>query len=100
MQALQCMGKNHVIAEDSTCVWPQRNTTGCTGCHMWEICDDQTNDCRCKDSADCSIPGSDVCVRVGEDATAAPQTMSECEAGHRRCKGETVSVVSIVPCTS
>ncbi|KAM7391436.1 hypothetical protein PAMP_022125 [Pampus punctatissimus] len=61
---------------------------------------DQTNECRCKESADCLIPGFNVCVRVGEDATAAVLTMSECEAGLRRCKGEKVSVVSILPCTS
>lgn len=39
MNALQCMGKKYMIAEDSTCIWPQRDTTGCTGCHMWENCD-------------------------------------------------------------
>lgn len=39
MHVLQCMGKNHTIAEDSTCKWPERNTTGCTNCHMWETCD-------------------------------------------------------------
>lgn len=100
MYALQCMGKEYMTAEDSTCIWPERSTTGCTGCHMWENCDDQTNDCRCKDSADCANPGYNVCVRVGEDETAATQTMSECEAGLRRCKGEKVFVVSIQPCTS
>uniref|UniRef100_A0A7N8YQG0 Complement component C7 n=1 Tax=Mastacembelus armatus TaxID=205130 RepID=A0A7N8YQG0_9TELE len=100
MHALQCMGKKHVIVEDSNCVWPQRNTTGCTTCHMWETCDDQTNMCRCKDSADCLTPGMNVCVRIGENVTAATQTMSECEAGLQRCKGEKVSVVSILPCTS
>ncbi|XP_040898354.1 complement component C7-like [Toxotes jaculatrix] len=99
MHALQCVGKNYTIAEDSTCKWPQRNTIGCTNCHMWETCEDQTNECTCKDSADCLSPGLNVCVRVGEDATAAPQTMSECEAGLRQCKGEKVSVVSILPCT-
>ncbi|KAM7416037.1 hypothetical protein PAMA_018215 [Pampus argenteus] len=100
LHALQCMKKNYVIAEDSTCKWPLHNTTtGCT-CQMWETCDDQTNECRCKESADCLFPGFNVCVRVGEDATAAVQTMSECEAGLRRCKGEKVSVVSILPCTS
>lgn len=41
-----------------------------------------------------------MCVRVGEDATAATQTMSECEAGLRRCKEEKVSVVNIQPCTT
>lgn len=39
MTALQCMGKKHVIAEDGICKWPERNTTGCTNCHMWETCD-------------------------------------------------------------
>ncbi|KAM9360672.1 complement component C7 [Symphorus nematophorus] len=97
MHALRCMGKNHMIAEDSTCKWPVRTTTSCTRCHMWETCDDQTSECRCKDSADCLNPGLNVCVRIGEDA--ANQTMSECEAGLKRCKGEKVSVVSIVPCT-
>lgn len=130
MQALQCMGKNLTIADHSACQWPQRATTGCANCHIWETCEgkghqrlnwkvhnsaiimhilihtyshtstDQTNECRCKDSADCSVPGSNVCVRVGEDVTTATQTMSECEAGLRRCKGEKVSVVNIQPCTS
>ncbi|KAE8292038.1 Complement component C7 Precursor [Larimichthys crocea] len=97
MHALKCIGKNHMIVEDSTCTWPERSTTGCAKCHIWETCNDQTNQCQCKDSADCVTPGYNVCVRVGEDA--ANQTMSECDAGLRRCKGEKVSVVSILPCT-
>lgn len=64
------------------------------------ILPDQSNQCRCKDSADCSTPGLNVCVRVGEDLNVAPQTMSECDAGIRRCKGEKVMVVSILPCAS
>lgn len=59
-----------------------------------------TNQCRCNDSADCSNAGIQVCVRVGEDETAQSQTMSECEAGLKRCKGEKVSVVSILPCAA
>uniref|UniRef100_A0A3Q3K8P3 Complement component C7 n=2 Tax=Monopterus albus TaxID=43700 RepID=A0A3Q3K8P3_MONAL len=98
MHTLQCMGKSQAIAEDSTCKWPQRKTTGCTDCHMWETCDDQTITCRCKDSADCSTPGVNVCVQFGENGTT--HTMSECEAGLKRCQGEKVSVVSILPCTS
>ncbi|KAF3851215.1 hypothetical protein F7725_012987 [Dissostichus mawsoni] len=77
MQSLQCLGKNHTMAEESSCMWPQRITTDCTNCHIWETCDDQTNACRCKESADCLTPGSNVCVQVGEDASAASQTMSE-----------------------
>uniref|UniRef100_A0A671V825 Complement component C7 n=1 Tax=Sparus aurata TaxID=8175 RepID=A0A671V825_SPAAU len=100
MHALQCRRKKNMLAADSTCNWPVRSTTGCTNCHMWETCDDQTHECRCRDSADCSSPGINVCVRVGEDATAASQTMSECEAGLQRCKGVKVTVVSILPCTA
>ncbi|KAM4616778.1 complement component C7 [Polymixia lowei] len=99
LHALQCLGKRQELAEDSACQWPDRTNTTCTNCHMWETCNDQTNTCRCKDSADCSVPEINVCVRVGEDVTAN-QTMSECEAGLRRCKGETVSVVGILPCDS
>lgn len=39
MHALRCMGKNQLIAEDSACKWPERNTAGCTNCHLWERCD-------------------------------------------------------------
>uniref|UniRef100_A0A1A8HST3 Complement component 7a n=1 Tax=Nothobranchius kuhntae TaxID=321403 RepID=A0A1A8HST3_NOTKU len=73
---------------------------GCHNCLMWEDCDAERNQCGCKDSANCSTPGSNVCVRVGEDVTALPQSMSECEAGLRRCKGEKVSVINILPCDS
>uniref|UniRef100_A0A667XH33 Complement component C7 n=1 Tax=Myripristis murdjan TaxID=586833 RepID=A0A667XH33_9TELE len=72
LHALQCIGKNYNLSEDSACQWPQQ----------------------------CSVPGLSVCVHVGENATTATQTMSECEAGQRRCKGEKVSVLSILPCTS
>ncbi|XP_068460681.1 complement component C7 [Clinocottus analis] len=100
LHALQCTGKKRMLAEQSTCKWPERHATGCTNCRMWETCDDRTDECRCKDSADCLTPGFNVCVKVGEEATAAPQTMSECETGLRQCKGEKVSVVSILPCTA
>ncbi|KAM8886294.1 complement component C7 [Spinachia spinachia] len=100
MHALLCMGSIHNVAEDSSCKWPEPSTTGCTNCRMWETCDDQTNTCRCKDSADCLKPGINVCVKVGENGTSVTQSMSECETGLRRCKGETVSVVSIQPCTA
>lgn len=68
--------------------------------YFYPISLDQTNDCRCKEPADCLTPGINVCVRVGEDVTAATQTMSECEAGVRQCKGEKVSVVGILPCAA
>ena len=39
MHSLRCLGKEHEIVEDSSCTWPERNTKGCTNCHMWETCD-------------------------------------------------------------
>lgn len=101
LHALQCIGKSYNITEDGACEWPARaNTTGCTGCHMWESCDAETNQCRCEASTSCLNAGIQVCVRVGEDETAESQTMSECEAGLRRCRGERVSLVGILPCTA
>nr|XP_015828348.2 complement component C7 [Nothobranchius furzeri] len=100
MHAIKCIGGQLQISEYNNCMWPQRNTTGCHNCLMWEDCDVERNQCSCKDSANCSTPGSNVCVRVGEDVTALPQSMSECEAGLRRCKGEKVSVINILPCDS
>ncbi|KAM3867454.1 complement component C7 [Diretmus argenteus] len=100
MHVLQCIQKSHTLAEDSACQWPARTPAACTNCPMWETCDDQTNQCRCKDPEECLVTGLSVCVHAGEDATMGNQTMSECEAGLRRCKGEKVSVVSILPCNS
>uniref|UniRef100_A0A3B4ATM9 Complement component C7 n=1 Tax=Periophthalmus magnuspinnatus TaxID=409849 RepID=A0A3B4ATM9_9GOBI len=99
VHALRCMKKEPALAEDSLCTWPQRSAdSGCSKCHPWETCDQQTSSCRCQDSADCPSPGLSVCVRVGSDS--APLTLSECEAGLRRCKGERVTVVDIEPCSN
>lgn len=38
MHALQCIGKQYTITEDSNCKWPERNTAGCAKCHIWETC--------------------------------------------------------------
>uniref|UniRef100_A0A3B4ATJ5 Complement component C7 n=1 Tax=Periophthalmus magnuspinnatus TaxID=409849 RepID=A0A3B4ATJ5_9GOBI len=97
VHALRCMKKEPALAEDSLCTWPQRSAdSGCSKCHPWETCD--RDSCRCQDSADCPSPGLSVCVRVGSDS--APLTLSECEAGLRRCKGERVTVVDIEPCSN
>ncbi|XP_057689069.1 complement component C7 isoform X2 [Corythoichthys intestinalis] len=96
----RCMGTNYNLEAESACKWPERNTTsGCTDCRMWETCDEHTWKCLCKDHAECLTPGFEVCVRTGDDAHAK-RSMSECEAGLRRCKGENVSVVDIMPCDS
>ncbi|XP_061623784.1 complement component C7 isoform X1 [Phyllopteryx taeniolatus] len=100
LHTLRCMHINYKLAPESVCKWPQRNTTsGCNDCQMWETCDEHSGECRCKDHAECLTPGFEVCVRTGEDALTRG-SMSECEAGLRRCKGEKVSVVDILPCDS
>lgn len=96
VHASQCMGMNVKLEENSACKWRDHTTTPCNNCQLWQTCNDQTGVCRCKDAAECVDPGLSVCVRVGDDA--ASQTMSECEAGRRRCNGEMVSVISILPC--
>uniref|UniRef100_A0A667XF14 Complement component C7 n=1 Tax=Myripristis murdjan TaxID=586833 RepID=A0A667XF14_9TELE len=94
LHALQCIGKNYNLSEDSACQWPQRTTTLCNKCQMWETCDG-TN-----------IRQQIKLIELGREKAAHKTnfslltTMSECEAGQRRCKGEKVSVLSILPCTS
>uniref|UniRef100_A0A8C7TGD9 Complement component C7 n=1 Tax=Oncorhynchus mykiss TaxID=8022 RepID=A0A8C7TGD9_ONCMY len=117
---LSCPKGRHIVGDkeiicDSSLHWsPDPNTITCSQgrlmhnspktldhldgpagqCKPWEKL------CRCKDWAECSDPGLSVCVRMGDDANSATQTLSECEAGLRRCKGEKVSVVSILPCSA
>ncbi|CAL9707983.1 unnamed protein product [Knipowitschia caucasica] len=97
VQALTCMKKEQALAENSLCTWPDRSAeSGCSKCRPWETCDAQTSSCRCMDSAECASPGPSVCVRLGADPSS--RTLSECEAGLRRCKGEEVTVVDLQPC--
>ncbi|KAG7481185.1 hypothetical protein MATL_G00064130 [Megalops atlanticus] len=97
VQTLWCLGQPFTLAEDSACKWPHRETAPCSSCQLWETCDgEQTSTCRCKVPEECTEPGTLVCVRTEEGAAAV--TMSECEAGIRRCRGETASVISVEPC--
>ncbi|XP_062310618.1 complement component C7 [Osmerus eperlanus] len=96
MHAVQCMGMSMKLAEDNSCEWPNHESTPCNKCQLWQTCNDQTNVCRCKDETECVGPGLSVCARVGDASVS--QTMTECEAGRRRCNGEKITVVSILPC--
>ncbi|XP_061673449.1 complement component C7 [Syngnathoides biaculeatus] len=98
LHSLRCLNVNVELAPDSACKWPQRSTTSsCARCPMWQTCDEHGGECRCKDRAECRTAGFELCVRTGEEAPATG-SMNECEVGRRRCKGEKVSVVDIVPC--
>lgn len=55
-----------------------------------------SNTCVCDEDGLCEEGGAQVCAEVS--GSAAHQTMTECEVGLLRCRGKTVTLVSIRPC--
>lgn len=55
-----------------------------------------SNTCVCDEDGLCEEGGAQVCAEVS--GSAAHRTMTECEVGLLRCRGETVTLVSIRPC--
>lgn len=55
-----------------------------------------SNICVCDEDRLCEEGGAQVCAEVS--GSAARRTMTECEVGLLRCRGETVILVSIWPC--
>ncbi|OWK57807.1 Complement component C7 [Lonchura striata] len=55
-----------------------------------------SNICVCDEDRLCEEGGAQVCAEVS--GSAAHRTMTECEVGLLRCRGETVTLVSIRPC--
>lgn len=100
IQAMLCLGHQYTLAEDSACQWPKRSSTDCPHCTPWENCDVQTNTCRCKTVEECSSLDAWIHVCVQLEESSAPVTMTECEAGVRKCRGETIHIVSLQPCQS
>ncbi|XP_056628579.1 complement component C7 [Triplophysa dalaica] len=100
VKAMGCLGHQFTLANDSACQWPDRSSTDCPHCIPWENCDEQTNTCRCKTKDECSTLGPWIHVCVQLEGESAPETMTECEAGVRKCRGEMVRVVSVQPCQS
>ncbi|KAJ8286751.1 hypothetical protein GJAV_G00042860 [Gymnothorax javanicus] len=98
IKALECLGRSYTLAEDSACDWPKHEATPCPACQLWEKCDERSSMCSCREVGQCSEPGSQLCVRLGEDAIA--MTMKECEAGIRRCRGDPITIVALGPCSS
>ncbi|ELV11403.1 T-complex protein 1 subunit zeta [Tupaia chinensis] len=54
----------------------------------------QSSKCVCREVSECEEEGFSVCV----DVNGQEQTMSECEVGVLRCRGQSVSITSIRPC--
>ncbi|OCT98763.1 hypothetical protein XELAEV_18010997mg [Xenopus laevis] len=94
MHALQCLGRKYTLTNDAKCAFPVATERSCDSCHPWEQCKVQTNKCVCREAKTCGNEGISICVNVDGKL----QTMSECEAGIRKCQGENAIVVSLSPC--
>ncbi|XP_006626977.2 complement component C7 [Lepisosteus oculatus] len=96
IHALECQGRIYNLTEENKCTSLQSQSKACPDCQLWEKCDVGTNMCICRENEECTKSGAHICVLAGENPAA--QSMTECEAGRRRCHGENISVVSIWPC--
>ncbi|TKC36729.1 hypothetical protein EI555_015348 [Monodon monoceros] len=56
----------------------------------------QSSKCVCRAASECEETGFSVCV----EANGRERTMTECEAGVLRCRGQSISVTSIRPCAA
>ncbi|KAJ8347017.1 hypothetical protein SKAU_G00284180 [Synaphobranchus kaupii] len=98
IKALECLGQSYALAEDNACDWPEHKATPCPACQLWEKCDERSSMCMCREAGQCSEPGTLLCVRPGEGTVA--MTITECEAGIRRCRGDPITIVTLGPCSS
>nr|XP_041567206.1 LOW QUALITY PROTEIN: complement component C7 [Taeniopygia guttata] len=96
MHALECMGRKYSLTNAENCKVPQAAEIPCGSCRSWEKCNVPSNICVCDEDRLCEEGGAQVCAEVS--GSAARRTMTECEVGLLRCRGETVILVSIWPC--
>nr|XP_046230768.1 complement component 7b [Scatophagus argus] len=94
--ALQCMGRSFTLASDSECNWPEETSTSCEDCKPGTVCQESTGKCICQKVSDCPKDSAPLCV--SSDVGSVARTMSQCEAGARRCAGEQLNVISIEAC--
>ncbi|KAM5264400.1 complement component C7 [Ctenodactylus gundi] len=96
MHVLHCQGRNYTLAGKDSCVLPVLAQKACGACPLWGRCDAQSNKCVCREVRECQEEGYSVCVEVD----GQQQTMTECEAGALRCRGQTLWITSIKPCAA
>ncbi|XP_060917376.1 complement component 7b [Labrus mixtus] len=92
--ALQCMGRSFTLVSDSECNWPEE--TSCTDCKPGTVCQESTGKCVCLNASECPKDSAPLCISSGDGSAA--MTITECEAGARRCSGERLNVISIEAC--
>ncbi|KAM3936653.1 complement component C7 [Leptodactylus fuscus] len=94
MHALECLGRKYTLTKETDCTFPQKPEKSCDSCHLWETCSGNSHTCVCREAATCQSHGISICVLVN----GIKQTLSECDAGILKCRGQEVTVVSINPC--
>lgn len=94
MHVLHCQGKNYTLMGRESCALPASAEKACGLCPLWGKCDAQGSKCVCREATECEEEGISICVEVNGEV----QTMTECEAGTLRCRGQSVSITSLRPC--
>ncbi|XP_054439949.1 complement component C7 [Pteronotus mesoamericanus] len=94
LHALRCQGLRFTLVGGDTCARPPSAEKACDACPLWEKCDAQDSKCVCREASECEEEGISVCAEVNGEQ----RTLTECEAGALRCRGQSVSVTSIEPC--
>uniref|UniRef100_H0Y0Y5 Complement component C7 n=1 Tax=Otolemur garnettii TaxID=30611 RepID=H0Y0Y5_OTOGA len=95
MHVLHCQGRNYTLAGRDSCALPASAEKACDACPLWGKCDAQSSKCVCREASECEEEGFSVCVEVN----GQEQTMSECEAGVLRCRGQSFSLTNTRPCS-
>ncbi|XP_051006877.1 complement component C7 [Acomys russatus] len=96
MHVLHCRGRAYTLAGKDSCALPASSEEkSCGACPPWSKCDAQNSKCICREASECQKEGYSICVEVD----GKEETMSECEAGILRCRGQSISITAIRPCT-
>uniref|UniRef100_G3QIF7 Complement component C7 n=1 Tax=Gorilla gorilla gorilla TaxID=9595 RepID=G3QIF7_GORGO len=96
MHVLHCQGRNYTLTGRDSCTLSASAEKACGACPLWGKCDAESSKCVCREASECEEEGFSICVEVN----GKEQTMSECEAGALRCRGQSISVTSIRPCAA
>ncbi|XP_067885217.1 complement component C7-like [Heterodontus francisci] len=96
MLALQCLGRNYELTEETACQSSQAAVRECGSCSLWERCDAERGHCVCKSSEECTDGGIEFCAVM--EGSEAEETVSECQAGVWKCQGKPFIFIAPHPC--
>uniref|UniRef100_A0A8C6IMK2 Complement component C7 n=1 Tax=Mus spicilegus TaxID=10103 RepID=A0A8C6IMK2_MUSSI len=94
MHVVHCHKRNYTLVGKESCTLPSSAEKVCGACPIWSKCDAQNGKCICREASECQTAGYRICVEVN----GKEETMSECEAGILRCRGQSISITAIKPC--